>query len=77
MIKETKDFLIRDMPVELYFLLEKSAYEHRRSKNQEAIVVLSTALSAPLTPLKKPQRMKFKKKLSSKFISDSIKEGRE
>jgi plasmid stability protein len=35
--KTTKDFLIRNMPMDLYIRLEKSAKEHHRSRTQEAI----------------------------------------
>jgi len=75
--KETRDFLIRNMPLEVYHLLEKAAKEHYRSKTQEAIVVLTNGLSMHSRPIKKPKPFKWKKKISSKFIDEAIKEGRE
>lgn len=75
--KETKDFLIRAMPMDIYLRLEKAAKEHNRSRTQEAIVTLSQGLAPIVPPLKIPKTLKWKKKLSSKEILDAIHEGRE
>ena len=75
--KQTRDFLIRNIPIEVYNLLEKAAEEHHRSKTQEAIVALTNGLSMYGHPVKKPQPFKWKKKISSKFIKEAIEEGRE
>jgi hypothetical protein len=76
--KQTRDFLIRNMPVEVYNLLEKAAKEHHRSKTQEAIVALTNGLSIYSHQVKKPQPFKWKdEKISSKFIKEAIEEGRE
>ena len=75
--KQTRDFLIRNMPVEVYHLLEKAAIENHRSKTQEAIVSLSNGLSLYSHPVKKPIPFKWKKKISSTFIEKTIKEGQE
>ena len=74
--KQTRDFLIRNMPAEVYNLLENAAKEHHRSKNQEAIIALTYGLSMYSHPLKKPIPFKWKKKISSKFIEEAIQEGR-
>ena len=39
--KQTRDFLIRNMPVELYHSFEEAAKAHHRSRTQEAIVALT------------------------------------
>ena len=75
--KYTRDFLIRNLPIEVYQLLEKSAKEHYRSKTQEAIVALTNGLSMYNHPVKKPIPFKWKKKISNKFIEEAINEGRE
>lgn len=75
--KQNRDFLIRNMPVEVYDLLEKAAKEHHRSKTQEAIVALKNGLSMYGHQLKKPIPFKWNKKISSKFIEEAIKEGQE
>lgn len=75
--RQTRDFLIRNMPIEVYHLLEKSAKEHHRSKTQEAIVALTSGLSIQSHQIKKPIPFKWKKKISSKFIEEAIREGRE
>lgn len=75
--KQTRDFLIRNMPVEVYELLEKSAKEHHRSKTKEAIVALANGLSMHSHQLKKPIPFKWNKKISSEFIEEAINEGRE
>lgn len=74
--KQTRDFLIRNMPVETYNLLEKAAREHHRSKTQEAIVALNNGLSMYDHQVKKPVPFNWGKKISSKFIEEAIKEGR-
>lgn len=72
-----RDFLIRDMPIELYDLLEKSAKEHHRSKTQEAIFALSNGLTKPSKSLKKPIPFQWGKKVSASFVRNAVKEGRE
>lgn len=75
--KQTRDFLIRNMPIEVYNLLEKAAKEHHRSKAQEAIVALTNGLSLYSHQIRKPIPFKWNKKISSKFIEEAIKEGQE
>lgn len=75
--KQTRDLLIRNIPVEVYNLLEKAAKEHHRSKTQEAIVALTHGLSMYSHRVKKPIPFKWKKKISNKFIEEAIQEGRE
>lgn len=75
--KQKRDFLIRNMPIEIYNLLEKAAKENHRSKTQEAIVALANGLSMYSHQIKEPIPFKWKKKISSKFIEDAIKEGQE
>ncbi|MBS0654835.1 MAG: hypothetical protein JSR46_03575 [Verrucomicrobia bacterium] len=75
--QQTKDFLIRNMPIALFEQLEQSAREHRRSNTQEAIVAIEQGLSVRPAPLKRPQRLEFSKKISKKFVLDAIVEGRE
>jgi len=73
----TKDFLIRNMPMDLYIRLEKAAKEHHRSRTQEAIFTLSQGL-APIVPsLKTPKPFKWEKDFTSDEIIKSIHEGRE
>lgn len=74
---KTKNFLIRNMPIELYNLLEDEAKAHHRSRNQEAIFALNQGLSVPPRRLKKPKPFKWGKKISSRFIYDAIESGRE
>lgn len=75
--KQTKDFLIRNMPAELYNLLERAAKEHHRSKTQEAIVALANGLSLQSYRIKQPTPYKWKKKITNSFIEQAINEGRE
>jgi hypothetical protein len=75
--KQTRDFLIRNMPVEVYNLLEESAKRHHRSKTQEAIVALNNGLSVQNSQLKKPIPFKWGKKISSRFVDKAIKESQE
>ena len=75
--KETKDFLIRNMPLELYQLLEKAAEAHQRSRTQEAIVALTTGLTVRPNKLKKPKPFQWGNKITNHFIQDAIEEGRE
>jgi len=77
MKKQTRDFLIRNMPIEVYGLLEKAAKEHHRSRTQEAIVALTNGLSLQSYHITKPKPFKWKKKPSSQFIEEAINEGRE
>lgn len=73
----TRDFLIRNMPIEVYELLEQAARDHHRSKTQEAIMVLANGLSPSKRPLQQPTPLRWKTKPSSKFIKNAIEEGRE
>ena len=75
--KHPRDILIRNMPVEIYLLLEKAAKENHRSKTQEAILALAQGLSIYGHHVKQPKPFKWKKRVSSKFIEEAIKEGRE
>lgn len=75
--KETKDFLIRGMPIEVFGLLEKTAKEHHRSMTQEAILALKTGLSHYSRKIEKPTPFKWWKKPTTKFITEAIDEGRE
>ena len=74
--KHTRDFLIRNMPLEIYHLLEKAASDHHRSMTQEAIVALSIGLSLHDHQIKKPIPFNWNKKISNEFIEEAIKEGR-
>lgn len=75
--RKSKDFLIRNMPIEVYYLLEKSAKENHRSKAQEALVVLESGLTIRQQVLKKPKPFDWKTKITKSFIEKAIKEGRE
>ncbi len=74
--KRTRDLLIRNVPMEVYILLEESAKEHHRSKTQEAIVALTTGLSICSSKIRQPKPFKWKKKLLSNFIEKATDEGR-
>jgi hypothetical protein len=73
----TKDFLIRNMPMDLYRRLEKSAKEHHRSRTQEAIFTLSQGLVPIVPPFKAPKPFKWEKDFTSDEIIKAIHEGRE
>jgi plasmid stability protein len=73
----TRDFLIRNMPVELYNSLEAAAKAHHRSRTQEAIVALTNGLKSTPTPFKKPIPFQWGKKITNRFIREAIDEGRE
>ena len=75
--KQTRDLLIRNIPIEVYQLLEVAAKEHHRSKTQEAIVALTDGLTRYKNPLKLPNPFKWKSKISNDFIQEAIEEGRE
>lgn len=75
--KQTRDFLIRNMPVELYNSLETAAKAHHRSRTQEAIVALTNGLKREPARLKKPVPFQWGKKISNRFIQEAIEEGRE
>ena len=62
--KQTRDFLIRNMPLKIFNLLEESAKEHNRSKTQEAIVALTTGLSICSNRIKQPKPFQWRKKIS-------------
>jgi hypothetical protein len=74
--KKTRDFLIRNIPLEIFNLLEESAKEHNRSKTQEAIVALATGLSIYSNRIRQPKPFKWKKKISNQFVKRAIDEGR-
>lgn len=74
---QTRDFLIRNMPVELYYSLEAAAKAHHRSRTQEAIVALKNGLRGTPLPLKKPKPFQWGKKITNRFIQEAIEEGRE
>lgn len=75
--KQTRDFLIRNIPIEIYNLLEAVAKENHRSKTQEAIVALNNGLSMYGQRISKPKPFKWKKTVSERFVEEAIKEGRE
>jgi hypothetical protein len=74
--RRTTNFLIRNMPAELYELLDRSAQSHRRSKNQEAILALSQGLSSPGHTVEKPKPAKWPGRLSAQAIRKAKGEGR-
>jgi TraY domain-containing protein len=74
--KQTRDFLIRNIPLEIFNLLEESAKEHNRSKTQEAIVALATGLSIYTNRVRQPKPFKWREKISNQFIERAIDEGR-
>lgn len=76
-MKQTRDFLIRNMPVEVYLLLEQTAKENHRSKTQEAIVALIKGLTGEKYRVRQPKPFKWKTKLTPTFIKEAIDEGRE
>lgn len=76
MPQETRDFLIRKMPIEVYTLLENSAKEHNRSKTQEAIVILKQGLISEDHHVEKPIPLNWKRKLPAKYIDKIIRESR-
>lgn len=73
--KQANDFLIRNLPIEIYALLEKAAKENHHSKTQAAIVALSHGLAFYCNKIKQPIPFKWKNKISNKFIDEAIKEG--
>jgi hypothetical protein len=75
--RESRDFLIRNLPVELFNLLEQSAKENHRSKTQEAIVILTEGLTIRSRKLQKPKPFKWDTKITESFIEKAIDEGRE
>lgn len=75
--KKTCNFLLRDVPIEIYRRLEELAREHRRSRMQEAIIALSNGLGMHPRSLKQPEPLQLKKKISTDFIEQAIHEGRE
>ena len=72
--KKNRDFLIRNMPAEIYNLLERAADEHHRSKTQEAIVALRNGLSIYGHRIKKPSAFKWNHNITGKFIEEAIEE---
>ncbi len=75
--KQTRDLLIRDLPIEMHNLLENAAKQHHRSKAQEAIVVLSQGLKVYTHRVSQPKPFKWKKRISNRLIEESIQEDRE
>ena len=75
--KQTRDLLIRNIPIEVFNLLEESAKEHNRSKTQEAIVALTTGLSIYSNRIRRPKPFEWQEKISNQFIERAIDEGRE
>ena len=75
--KQTRDLLIRNIPLEIYHLLERSAKENHRSKAQEAIIALNNGLTLYGHKIKKPIPFNWGKKITRKFIEEAINEGRE
>lgn len=75
--KHTRDLLIRNVPLEIFELLEREAKEHHRSKTQEAIVALTNGLTMQRSRLRKPIPFKWKTRMTSEFIDKAIHEGRE
>src|SRR5690242_13690220 len=73
--KKTRDFLIRNIPLEIFNLLEESAKEHNRSKTQEAIVALATGLTISTNRVRQPKPFKWREKISNQFIERAIDEG--
>lgn len=74
--KPSRSFMIRNMPLDLYKKLQKSATYHLRSMNQEAIVALTNTLSEGHS-VAEPKPFKWKKKLTASLIKKSIKAWRE
>jgi hypothetical protein len=69
--KQTRDFLIRNIPLEVFNLLEDLTKEHNRSKTQEAIVALTAGLSLYNNRARQPRPFKWRKKLASQFTGQS------
>jgi hypothetical protein len=69
--KQTRDFLIRNIPFELFRLLEESAKEHNRTKTQEAIVALATGLSIHSNRIRQPKPCKWR---GGEFLISLLKE---
>lgn len=77
MRKNTRNFLLRNIPVEIFALLEKSAKEHHRSKTQEALVALTNGLTVSEPVIQKPKPFKWGRKITGKMVTEAIEEGRE
>lgn len=75
-MKQTCDFLIRNMPIEVYNLLAQAAKENHRSKTQEAIVALAHGLTLYKQRVQKPKPLQWKTKISNSFIDNAIDERR-
>lgn len=74
--RQTRDFLIRNMPIKLYNLLEEAAKAHNRSKTQEAIVALLYGLQSTKMPITKPRPFEWGSPITNRFIQDAIEEDR-
>lgn len=70
--KQTRDFLIRNMPIEIYHLLEKSAEENHRSKTQEAIVALTNSLHMYSPKIKQPLHLLMQQKHQKSLLSTGL-----
>lgn len=73
---QTRDLLIRNVPIEIHELLQQEAKDHHRSKTQEAIIALTNGLTLSRHRIKRPTPFKWKSQISNKFIKDAIDEGR-
>jgi hypothetical protein len=70
--KQARDLLIRNMPLEIFNLLEESAKDHNRSITQEAIVALAIGLSICSNQIRKPKPFKWREKISNQFIERAL-----
>ncbi|HNA63070.1 MAG TPA: hypothetical protein PKW79_08330 [Rhabdochlamydiaceae bacterium] len=75
--KQTRDLLIRNIPIETFHLLEALDKENNRSRTQEAIIALTTGLSIYSHRIKQPKPYKWQQKISDQFIHKAINEGRQ
>lgn len=71
-LKETRDFLIRKMPIEIYNLIEKAAKKHNRNKTQEALVALKMRSLFSRHTLQQLTPLKWQKRISSAFIKNAL-----
>lgn len=73
--KQTRDFLIRNIPSKVYTSLEKLAKAHHRSKTKEALIALMRGLSLSDHHIKQPEPFDWNTKISTQLIVDAINEG--
>lgn len=69
--------LIRNVPHEVFIMLEQAARKHHRSKNQEALNALLLGLTSAPVSVPRPKQLKWKTPLTQKFVQDAIDEGRQ